>query len=383
MPESTPRRQEILLHLENMEIWHADKISVGWSVETIGPTSSIALQEGDGDDDGLQALVTPPTGDKALRIYLKNEKYSTCLPLEFAEQLAAFCRVKDRVGLIYFILSQENSSYIEQALDRRDIPKTREKKSWEAEATLYPASQQGNKEGKDGTGDHCSASTKEPQVSMAPGRYHAKIWYGGDDEQREDEEPKVDIISDDEEAISDIDQTKSQWGDKTLLALDSTDNEAAESRQTGPAAPAMLMKNGQHIVPKPRTTALATPMESTSRWLNYIALDDAPLAGEYERTQKQPPRQKPKPQVVAGSRGIGKFERPRIVSSRVTFVRNPQELPLQSFSDRAPEGITLPGRAQISQSGDCTIFLAVEPTNKLDTYTEFVGEIFVSFINSH
>ncbi|KIW95668.1 uncharacterized protein Z519_04253 [Cladophialophora bantiana CBS 173.52] len=45
MPDSVPRRQEILHRLENVEVWHADIILLGWSVKTISPASGIAHQE--------------------------------------------------------------------------------------------------------------------------------------------------------------------------------------------------------------------------------------------------------------------------------------------------------------------------------------------------
>ncbi|KIX07808.1 uncharacterized protein Z518_02462 [Rhinocladiella mackenziei CBS 650.93] len=376
MPESIPRRQEILFQLENMEIWHADKILLGWSVETIGPTSGGAPQESLFDDDGLQALVMLPTEAQALRIYLRDEHNSSCLPLELAEQLAAFCQVPEHVVLIYFILSQENSSRIEDALDRRGFPKTREMKSRVANATPCSATPEGNKEGEDGTSERSSASAEGPQVSKAPGRNYAKIWIGGDDEQREDEEPQLNIVSDDEEAKSDIDQHKSPG--EGLLALKSTDNQATESRHTGPAASTKLTANGEHTVPQSNTANPTPPKESTSRRPNYIALDDAPRMREYVQTRGQHSRRKRKPLIAADSRGIEKFERPRIVSSTIVFVPNSQELPSENFSNRAPEGMILPGRAQISQSGDCTIFLAVEPANKIDTYTEFLGELYVS-----
>ncbi|KAF2178653.1 hypothetical protein K469DRAFT_754481 [Zopfia rhizophila CBS 207.26] len=122
----------------------------------------------------------------------------------------------------------------------------------------------------------------------------------------------------------------------------------------------------------------ARASEITSSRPSYIALNDAPQMREYVKSREERSTPKRDTQNVADSCGLEIFERPRIVSFRIIFVPSPQELPSETFSVRPHQRTLLPGRAKISQSGGCTIFLAVESTNKIDTYTEFLRELFVS-----
>jgi hypothetical protein len=374
IPESTPQRREIVLHLEHLEIWQADEILRGWSLQTIGSASSEGLQEGYADDDGLQALVVPPKGAEALRIYLRNED-STCLPLELAEQLADFCRVPEHVLLVYFVLDQTDFSSIENTLDRRGFPKQREGNSVEVE--------QKNQD-EDGASEPSVA--KEAQEFKAPGRSDEKIWIGKDDEQREDEVPKLNILIGDEDPESEIDEDEmreqSQKQSQNLPTMTTTYNKATEIPENEHRASSNPTADGEHAKSQSQPAILAPSKTSTSKRPNYISLDDAPPLGEYVKAREQQTRWKRRAQVADNSRGLERFDRPRIVGSNIVFVPNAGALPPESFSEQASEGVILPGRAQISQSGDCTIFLAVEPPNRIDSYTEFLGELYVSFLHS-
>ncbi|EXJ66909.1 uncharacterized protein A1O5_10104 [Cladophialophora psammophila CBS 110553] len=377
MPESVPRRQEILHRLENVEVWHADRILLGWSVETISPASGIAHQESLFTDDGLQALLVAPVGTNALRIYLRDGHNLSCPPLELAEQLAAFCEIPEHVALIYFILSQEMASLIEDALDRRGVAKTRGKKPLGDEVASYPATKDGNKDEGDEMNVQVSVNVEGPQGSETPRRFH-EVWVGGNEEQQEDEKATLKIIADDE-AESDFDEDKSPGqSEEDLLDFNSTDNLASNRQQTGQTASTKLSVNAEHIVSQSRPTSPTPPKGSSSSRPNYVALDDAPRMREYVRTRGRHSRRKRKSMLTSDSRDIESFERPRIVNSTIVFVPNCEELPAETFSNRPSEGMVLPGRAQISQSGDCTVFLAVEPTNKIGIYTEFLGELYVS-----
>lgn len=362
-----------MLHLENLEIWQADEILRGWSVQTIVSPSSGGLQEGYADDDGLQALVVLPKEAEALRIYLRNED-STCLPLELAEQLADFCRVPEHVLLVYFVLSQTDFSSIENTLDRRGFPKPKEGNSVEVEQI---------NQDEDGTSEPPVA--KEAQEPKAPGRIYEKIWIC-DDEQHDDEVPMLNTVIDDEDPESEIDLDEmrelSQKQSQNLPTMKKTYNKAAEIPQNEQRASPNPITDDEQAESQSQPAILAPSKTSTSKRPNYISLDDAPRLGEYVEAREQHTRWKRRTQVVDNSHDLERFDRPKIIGSNIVFVPNARALPPESFSEQASEGVILPGRAQISQSGDCTIFLAVEPPNRIDSYTEFLGELYVSFLHN-
>ncbi|OAG39035.1 hypothetical protein AYO21_06755 [Fonsecaea monophora] len=367
MPESVPNKQQTLDQLKKVKIWHADRILAGWDIETTNLTSDFTRQESPFRDDGLQALLMPQGGTDPLRIYLRDDSSLSCPQLELAEQLAAFCGIPECAALILFILGQSSSLIIEATLDRRGIPKTRDKKLRQDEAAPSPATQDGSNEEEDATTKQSSATAEEPQ---APGsrRTIQETWIGPDEEQQEYEEPTLKRIIDDEAQI-DINHLTSQSQSEGLLDSNSTDNQTFNKQQTRRKSPNRASSNNEQIISE----------KSSSSRPNYVPLDDAPRIREYIRGQGEPSRRKRIAMASADSHGIETLERPRIVGHpNCIYVKDCRELPRENFSDQAPDGKVLPGRAQISRSGECTVFLALEPAYKIDTYTKFLGELYVS-----
>ncbi|OAL31964.1 hypothetical protein AYO22_00834 [Fonsecaea multimorphosa] len=369
-------RQQILHHLENVEIWHADSILGGWDIETKNPTSGVTHQESTYLDTRLQALLVPPTETDRLRIYLRDGL--SCPPLELAEQLAAFCGVQDCEALILNIMGQASSTIIEDTLNRRGIPEKREKIPSQAGASPYPAAQ--HNEGKASANEQSSASAEKAQVRGTPRRFQEKwVGAGADEGQQEDEEPPLKSIIHDEVKI-DIDELGMQrqsWED--LPDVNPTDNQDLNEQRTRPAASTKRSVNGENIMSKSKPVGSTLPKESSSRRPNYVPLVDAPTTGEYVLPRGESSRRKRKAVARGGSHGIEALEHPRIVGyPNYIYVTNCEELPPENFSDQPLGGIVLPGRAQISRSGECTVFLAVEPAYKVDSHTEFLGELYVS-----
>ena len=79
-----------------MEIWHADQIRLGWSVDMIDPSSDKDPLERYLDNEGLGALLMHPNDQDPLKVYIRDDEKSTCLPLELAEQLAELlCEIRN------------------------------------------------------------------------------------------------------------------------------------------------------------------------------------------------------------------------------------------------------------------------------------------------
>jgi hypothetical protein len=382
MPGSIPRRKEILFQLASLEVWKAEKLFLGWGVERIDPLSGERFQEGhfDDDDDGLRALVVPST--KGLKIYLKDDPVSSFLPLELAEQLAAFCGVPEYESLMLFILSQETPSHINDALNRRGILSIEERQNElekeESKKSSTTAAPEGVSKHEDLELNNQFRDTKGPEKSVG------EKWIGLDDNHQKDEDLEVVTGTEDEDSDPGSSQSKHLLRDLVRRASQfankaSSQNERIE-HQVAPIEPS---EQWRFPLPQRKINQQMSPEVSIPNRPKRFPSKKAPGAREYVRALEEHSTRKRQARSTVETNGLGMFERPRIVDPTVIWVPSSQELPAENFSDRTSEGIVFPGRAQISQSGDCTIFLAKEPTNMIDTYTEFLGELFVGFTHNN
>ncbi|KAF2797554.1 hypothetical protein K505DRAFT_298205 [Melanomma pulvis-pyrius CBS 109.77] len=383
MPGSIPLREKILFQLKNLEVWKAEKLFLGWGVERIDPISGKGFQEGYFDDDGLLALVIPSAEAKGLKIYLKDDQIPSFPPLELAEQLAAFCGVPEHESLMLFILSQESQSQINNTLDRRGILSVEERqKELEKEGGKDPlttAAQEGVAKQQDLENPHNLATDNQFRDINAPGRNGRERWIGVDDNHQEEEDLKMITGSDDEDSDFGASQPKPSSRESNNRASQSANNASSQNEAIEHKdAPVKPTKQLRDSLPQREFKNQISPKGRIPSRPNYLPLENAPKMREYVRARAERSTRKRQTKSTVEANGLGMFERPRIVDPTVIWVPNSQELPAENFSDRALERIVFPGRAQISSSGDCTIYLAKEPSKMIDTYTEFLGELFVS-----
>jgi len=384
MPGSIPRREEILFQLTSLEVWKAEKLFLGWGVERIDPLSGRRFQEGHFDDDGLRALLIPSAEAKGLKIFLKDDPISSFLPLELAEQLATFCGVPEHESLMLFILSQEIPSHINDALNRRGIlsieERQKELEKEEEKKTSTTVAPEGVSKQEDLEHAHNLATDNQFRDIKAPERNGGEKWIGLDDNHHKDEDLKVVTGSDDEDSDPGGGQSKTFLRNSNRQTSQSANNASSQNRTIeNEDAPVKLPEEWRFTFPQREFNNQISPKMRIPSRPNRLPYEKVPETREYVRVREERSTRKRQTKSTVETNGLGKFERPRIVDPTVIWVPNSQELPAENFSNQASEGIVFPGRAQISQSGDCTIFLAKEPANMIDTYTEFLGELFVGF----
>ncbi|KAH8710041.1 hypothetical protein GQ44DRAFT_814110 [Phaeosphaeriaceae sp. PMI808] len=356
MPGSIPRREEILFQLNNLEVWKTEKLSIGWSVERIDPLLRRRLQEGRFPDDGLRALVITSTESRGPRVYLKNEPNASFLPLELAEQLAIFCGVPEYESLMLYILSQESSSQITDTLNRRGIPSIEERQKELEELD--------------------SATVNQLNETKNTGRGFKILTNSVDHSHSENKYLKMVTVSDDEDSNLPINLLE-PIPRASNLNLDVSQTSQLANRAPSPNAIHEQKVAAVNLSEKWKFPLQIPPIVDIPSHPNYAPHMIAPNMQMDMTYREEGSTRRPQAKGIVTTSGQGTFERPRIVEPTVIWITNSQELPTENFSDRGSMGMVFPGRAQISQSGDCTIFLAKEPTKVTDNYTEFLGELFM------
>jgi hypothetical protein len=330
------------------------------------------------DNEGLGALLMHPNDQDPLKVYIREDEKSTCLPLELAEQLAVFCHARKHEQLIYFILSQDDSTAIENTLDRRGFLETQETTTETVQA-MPPRKNEKISE----AGTHKDDS-KSPQGLSVPILHKdenlSKVWIGGDDSQTEEKQPDTDW------SILTEDMTEQNGGRK--------ETPAPEKTVEGPVASDIRPEERRRIPPVPlresenkngdaalRSASPPLDLSGKKAWKrpNYIEVDDPTFANIIKHGNHRPEHNPGSSTLPTGAR-VWSYSRPRIVNEHIEYVQTSGDLPPEKFVDHPSEGKILPARAHISKSGDCTIFLALRPTHKIDTYIEFLGELFVSVL---
>ncbi|KAK5659658.1 hypothetical protein OQA88_866 [Cercophora sp. LCS_1] len=322
LPDRLPRRTEIISWLQELQVFVAGGVYLEWSITTTdsrGQTGPSA--KGQHRDHGIRAALSPPTAGKGIKVYLETGSDAR-LPIELATRLADICLIPNRADLVYFVFSQQDPSYIEQYLDRHGF----------LESRSDPAP----------TENDMSNSARE--------------------------------ISDDSDLDNEDLEPKGQVADAGAKNANSVDKE-----QEGCGINVVVVSSPRPDGHTAEETALHSPLEESSSprpgytWLGHR------LEAQSEARQQASPNP-----VSAADRSnaldrLSTRERPRIVGTpNVVFVSSPSDLPHEEFSGTETQGKTFPGRAQISQSGNCTVIIATEPDTTSDAEAAFAGELFVS-----
>ncbi|KAF4633887.1 hypothetical protein G7Y89_g4233 [Cudoniella acicularis] len=389
MPESLPDRERTLVALKNLKVNVANQILLSWTVTSLDPHSEKQTVEGHEDDNDLRAMVTSSSEEQAIIIYLKNGTDSACFPLELGEQLADICGIKEEHrSLLCFMLNEDNLSYIDACLDRRGIPKAKDKGNANGKREGGDAEHSkngmapGDRETEKGNrlGEYQQRDTEGVEISMNIGDIEIESGPSGDAQSKyqhiDTEDPEIDIAAEDwetegEEAQVSLSIEREKVERNAPQILPTAKSIKFDSQ---PPSDSSLRKQTAN-----ENRYLAPSHDTTSRRPNYISLSDTPKIQASVLDQGQAIHM-PIIKASTNSSSLGKFGWPRIVGTpNMVFVPNSQELPPPDFSEGARDGKMLPGRVQISQAGDCTVFVAADPNNKVDIGMTFLGELFVRF----
>lgn len=396
-PESISSRAQMIDQLKNIEVRLADKVLIKWWIKST-LRSSEDIYEGHVYDDGLQSAIMPSAHEKQLRVWLLKAANPSCLPLELSEQIATFCGIPKEAGLVYFILSQDNLSDIEQALDRRGVPRVRNTnpiqkrarghtaqvtranritygKFDKMEREVWVAGVESRQEGVDDQEEEGEEDEENEEVEEE----------GGEEKAKQEEEEQQDAIEHDIEP-SDLSTRSTEFNSQGLhVELNEYQGNSSVTKSDNPLTPedesnrpSRLQYGGDDSSPVMKQSK-ASHEDISRKRPNYVALDEVPEMKDYISQREERPRQIMKDSNAPDLSDLKPFERGRVVGTpRLIFVSNRRQLPHEEFPSKQRRGAMLPGRVQISPTGDCTVFAAVQPTYMTDEHVEYLGELYVS-----
>jgi len=380
MVVSSPKRIETIHLLENMEVWAVDKILLGWGIDRIDTETGNILQEGHVDDEDLGAIVTHLKKEGLLRIHIREDRLSRNLPYEFAEQLADFCDIQSEMGLIIFIMNEEKTEKIEATLDRKGFPKTW--KNINDPANHDEASDSNNTAAEvppEAPPEDPERNGKFQNSNASSRSKDEEVWIGGPNVPQSVKNEKMDpkaTTSGNGMANSTTAKAVQPNGireknSQIPVAPTTKDSSARQARSS--ESRNEPLSSTVHSQQKP---LLEVPKERLSQRPNYVNLSETPELREYVHKKIHRVKSRRKIYNTHHSTDSKIFERPTIIDPNIVFVQNPQEFPSQ-LPSQTGVGQILQGRARISESGDCTIYLAREATASMNGDTEFLGELFV------
>lgn len=336
LPRSLSRRDDVLTALDKLQVLTADKVRLQWVLKPITSRHAGLLTKSTQYDEGIRAAVMPPNGSEGIKLYFEHGG-DYRLPLEASRRFADICGVEDPANFAYFVFSHSDLAYVERCLERQGLMAMEETDSPDFDFDFDSAQSGADR-------DH---------------RYHS--YHGIADSQQG--------------AAGDNSQ---QDGDKELSAQKSTDVKLVE-----------LPGNAIQTA-----TAMATNKKSVSQTLHRLPLLQAALPHpDYSSLNSHletPPRAATSSLAGAGSASATKpaaaplppltiLGRPKILGTpTVAFVPSRRDLPREDFSQSATGRNVLPARAQISQSGSCTVVIATGQDAESDSDMAFAGELFVS-----
>jgi hypothetical protein len=365
--------------LETIEVWNTKRIYLAWKIVQQNPDPRESYPESDSYDDGLESFtLQEPLG---LKVYLKMPRLSRNLPLELAEQIANFCCIPDRISLVNVILNEEDAC-IKMALDRRNIPEA-PNLSTNPDTACREESTESITENQ-----NVAKEVTEDEKPQPLKRLGTEVWVGSGPSSSHFE-----YVANNKSAESD-DGLDSQSIQETSPNPRVGRRASASSHRHDSGLATPLAASGSPTTPsrpirtKPPSDSVAPPAPIKSIPLspivtprpNYVPIDNAPTIVDPPPVFPVQSKRKRRAHGGRDNRSMARFEKPSIVSSKLVFVQDPEELPAETPSSEVSHKnmITYQGRAQISTSGDCTIIVAVQPTGKINSDIEFLGELFVS-----
>ncbi|PNP54680.1 hypothetical protein THARTR1_04885 [Trichoderma harzianum] len=359
--------EQILAALDNLKVFVADEVLLEWTLTSNDEQKADRTAKSRHHDDGIQAAVLPPAGEKGIEFYLKSGSDS-CLPLDVARRLANICGIEEQANLIYFIFSERNFSYIERYLDRQGLLALTKEVDGNRDNTEYDT---GPAEEDFGDMDNAIPPLVDEPADGGENKLKDGESATSDPQQKPGTGQQTPTATDSAEKVEGANNMK-QHVEGTDSAIDSQ-----QAIRIGEEAAMDGSSMNKSYHPPPDEVAPPRPCYS---WLGDHL--EVPSAAALPRSVPNQPI--PRTRVVNDAQRLTVLERPRIVGKpNVMFVSNPQELPREDFSEMAPGGNILPGRAQIDQSGSCTIIIATNPDTRNDSDAAFIGELFVSKLLEH
>ncbi|KAI0856471.1 hypothetical protein F4860DRAFT_518768 [Xylaria cubensis] len=339
LPKHAPHKAQLRNALSNIKVFVADRVLVRWAIKCMNSDSTNQELQNGRTDKNLKVAVLLSLKNKEIEVYIQDGSDSKDL-IGIAEQLATICGIEQHAMLVYYILSNNDNSFISEALTRHGFTWNEPQDSdTESEDQDIPSVL----ENPQITNARKGKKPEEPDA--LPDAYQ---WMGTGGQIRTTE-PSV------APSNSSLDfLTTMRNANQSTISSDEID-ESRKLYQPPPDEP---------LLPRPGYIWLGD-IPGTSSIAPHRGVDIVEPISEIK--------------ALTSSQPSTMFNRPRIMGlPSVIFLSRAQDLPRENLSARASGSKTLPARARIAQSGATTIFVALNSEIERDIEAVFLSELFVS-----